>query len=164
MKKERLILFACMLCIACTIFAGCTSTPGPGPMTTVPTTAPTAAPTTPATTPAPTTVQTTVVTTPVGGGEVTVNLVAKNIAFDKSQITVPAGSHVTIHFDNQDTGIPHNFALYTDSHATTRIFVGDFVTGPKMVTYTFTAPSTPGNYFFRCDVHPEMMTGTFTVT
>jgi len=31
-------------------------------------------------------------------------------------------------------------------------------------TYTFTAPSTPGTYFFRCDVHPETMTGQFIVT
>jgi len=166
---KRMIPPLVILCIACAIFAGCTSTPGPGPVTTVPTTtipttAPTAVPTTPATTPAPTTVPVTVTTQPTTGGEIMVSLVAKNIAFDKSQITVPAGAHVTMLFDNQDTGIPHNFALYTDSHATTRIFVGDFVTGPKMVTYTFTAPSTPGNYFFRCDVHPEMMTGTFTVT
>jgi plastocyanin len=77
---------------------------------------------------------------------------------------VPAGAHVTIQFDNQDAGVPHNFALYTDSHATTRIFAGDFITGPGKVIYTFTAPSLPGNYFFRCDVHPETMTGTFVVT
>jgi len=67
-------------------------------------------------------------------------------------------------FQNMDPNIPHNFALYTDSHATTSIFVGDFVTGVKTVTYTFNAPSAPGSYFFRCDVHPEVMTGTFVVT
>jgi plastocyanin len=38
------------------------------------------------------------------------------------------------------------------------------VTGPTTTTYTFTAPSTPGSYFFRCDVHPTQMTGTFVVT
>ena len=164
MKKSSTIPFLIFLVAACVMFAGCASTPGPGPTTTIPTTAPTVAPTTPGATTAPATIPATVTTPPATGGEVTVRLVAKNIAFDKSQITVPAGAQVTMQFDNQDAGVPHNFALYTDSHATTRIFVGDFITGPKMVTYTFTAPSTPGNYFFRCDVHPETMTGTFMVT
>lgn len=93
----------------------------------------------------------------------TINLTAQNIAFDKSTITVPAGASVTINFTNKDTGIQHNFALYTDSSAYTLIFRGDTITGPATTTYTFTAPSTPGNYFFRCDVHPTMMTGTFVV-
>jgi plastocyanin len=104
------------------------------------------------------------VSSPVGtGNSVTIGLTAKNIAFDKSTITVPAGAQVTINFDNQDSGIPHNFALYTDSSAKTSIFVGGKITGPKTTTYTFTAPATPGNYFFRCDVHPTQMKGTFVV-
>ena len=99
-----------------------------------------------------------------GGQAVTVSLIAKNKAFDKSTITVPAGANVVMTFDNQDSRIPHNFALYTDSTAKTRIFVGDVVTGPKTVTYTFTAPSQSGTYFFRCDIHPAVMTGSFIVT
>jgi plastocyanin len=94
---------------------------------------------------------------------VTIDLVAKDIAFDKSTVTVPAGAQVTVNFDNQDSGIPHNFAVYTDSSAQASIFVGQIITGPKIATYTFPAPSTPGNYFFRCDVHPTRMTGTFIV-
>jgi plastocyanin len=99
-----------------------------------------------------------------GGATVPVTLNAQNIAFDKNTISVPAGSTVVMTFNNLDSGIPHNFALYTDSSATQRLFAGDFVTGPKTVTYTFTAPSKSGNYFFRCDVHPTVMTGTFVVT
>ena len=107
----------------------------------------------------------TMTSTPTQGAQtVDVSLIAKNIAFDKSTITVPAGSKVVMTFDNQDSGVPHNFALYTSSSATTKLFAGDFVTGPKKVTYTFTAPSQPGTYFFRCDVHPETMTGSFVVT
>jgi plastocyanin len=103
--------------------------------------------------------------TPTGGGAtVPVTLTARNIAFDTTKITVPAGSTVVMTFINNDANIPHNFALYTDSSASKKIFAGDIVTGVKTVTYTFTAPTTPGNYFFRCDVHPEMMTGTFVVT
>ena len=35
--------------------------------------------------------------------------------------------------------------------------------GPATATFTFTAPSKPGSYFFHCDVHPTQMTGTVTV-
>jgi plastocyanin len=95
---------------------------------------------------------------------VDVYLQARNIAFNKSTISVPAGSTVSVHFDNQDQGIPHNFAVYTNSQATNKIFSGTIITGVSQTTYTFTAPSAPGNYFFRCDVHPTVMTGTFIVT
>lgn len=95
---------------------------------------------------------------------VPITLTAKNLAFDTKTITVPAGSTVMMTFINNDANTPHNFALYTGASATTPIFVGDLVTGVKTITYTFTAPSMPGSYFFRCDVHPEMMTGTFVVT
>ena len=98
------------------------------------------------------------------GPTTTVTLTAQNVLFDKQTITVPAGAKVAMTFNNLDSGVAHNFALYTDSSAKTRIFVGDFVTGVKTTTYTFTAPSKPGNYFFRCDVHPTIMYGTFVVT
>lgn len=102
-------------------------------------------------------------TTVAAGGTATVDLSAKNIAFDKSTITVPAGADVTVDFDNEDDGIPHNFAVYTDSSATDTIFSGETITGPDTTTYTFTAPSDPGTYYFRCDVHPEQMRGDFVV-
>lgn len=94
---------------------------------------------------------------------VTVDLVAKNIAFDKSTITVPAGAQVVVQFDNRDSGIPHNFAVYQSSAASKVIFKGRIITGPRSITYRFTAPSRPGTYFFRCDVHPSVMTGRFVV-
>jgi plastocyanin len=114
----------------------------------------------------PPTTETAVPTTtiPPTGGAVTVDLIAKNIAFNTSTITVPACSAVTVNFDNQDSGIPHNFAVYTNSEATTPIYQGAIITGPKTTTYTFTAPCTPGDYWFRCDVHPSIMYGTFKVT
>jgi plastocyanin len=98
-----------------------------------------------------------------GGQAVTVNISAMNFRFDKSNITVPAGANVTMVFDNKEA-VPHNVAIYTTSAATEVIFKGEVITGPKTITYSFTAPTTPGDYFFRCDVHPAVMTGTFTVT
>jgi len=94
---------------------------------------------------------------------VTINLVAQGMAFNTSKITVPAGAHVTINFDNQDAGIPHNFALYENRDAQTTIFKGDVISGPKKVTYVFDAPNKSGTYFFRCDIHPSFMTGDFIV-
>ncbi len=97
------------------------------------------------------------------GGPVTFDLVAQNMAFDMRTISVSAGAQVTINFDNKDNGVPHNFAVYTDSSATKPVFVGQIITGPATATYKFTAPVQSGNYFFRCDVHPAIMTGTFVV-
>jgi hypothetical protein len=94
---------------------------------------------------------------------VTIDLKAQNIAFDKKSITVPSGARVTINFNNQDAGIPHNFSIYTDSTAAGIIFRGDVVIGPAVKTYTFIAPADPGAYFFRCDVHPDIMNGQFIV-
>ncbi len=97
------------------------------------------------------------------GPSANITLIAKNLAFNTSTITVPAGAHVTVHFSNEDQGISHNFAVYTNPSALTRIFGGEVIIGVSSTTYTFTAPSTPGTYFFRCDVHPNTMTGQFIV-
>jgi plastocyanin len=94
---------------------------------------------------------------------VTVDLTAQNISFDSTRIQVPAGASVTIKFTNRDNGIPHNFAVYESPAAKKSIFKGKNITGPDTITYTFTAPDKPGNYFFRCDVHPSRMTGTLVV-
>jgi len=92
---------------------------------------------------------------------VTIDLIAQGYAFDKKTITVPAGAAVLIHFNNKDAA-PHNFALYQDSTAAKSFFVGNVVTS-SAIDYKFTAPVTPGTYFFRCDFHPTMMTGSFIV-
>lgn len=110
-----------------------------------------AARTTPTPTPGPST----------GGNTITVT--AAGMAFDTSTITVAAGAHVTITFINNDSGVPHNIAFYTSSSAATVIYKGARTTGVSTVIYTFDAPTTPGTYFFRCDVHPSTMTGEFIV-
>jgi plastocyanin len=56
---------------------------------------------------------------------VTIDLVAHDIAFNTSKITVPAGAEVTVHFKNEDAGIPHNFAVYETRAAEHAIFRGN---------------------------------------
>jgi plastocyanin len=91
------------------------------------------------------------------------NLTAHGMAFDQGTLTVPAGASVTVHFTNSDSGTPHNLAVYETSAATKAIFQGKRITGPQTVDYAFAAPTRPGVYFFRCDVHPATMTGRFVV-
>ncbi|HXF57206.1 MAG TPA: cupredoxin domain-containing protein [Actinomycetota bacterium] len=97
-----------------------------------------------------------------GGRVERITLVAQELAFDQAELTVTAGARVQLTLDNRDQGVPHNFALYTDESASQAIFVGEVFAGPATREYTFEAPE-PGTYFFRCDVHPTQMTGTFVV-
>ena len=131
------------------VMSGCGSKQTP-PATTPPATSTASATTPPATTP--------------NQQSVVVNLVAQNMAFDTKQISVPAGTAVTVVFKNNDSGIPHNFAVYQKLSGSQikAVFVGDTITGSATITYHFVAPAAGGDYFFECDVHPSM-NGTFTV-
>ncbi|MGH3277774.1 MAG: cupredoxin domain-containing protein [Trebonia sp.] len=87
---------------------------------------------------------------------------AHNIKFDKSCLAAPANQAFTITFDNMDAGVPHNVDIYTNSSATTSLFKGAVVTGPTTTTYHVPALKS-GTYYFRCDIHPTQMFGTFIV-
>ena len=82
--------------------------------------------------------------------------------FSTDCLAAPADTPFTIAFDNKDVGVPHNVAIFTDDTATKALFTGEMVTGPKKVTYEVKALPA-GTYFFRCDVHPTTMSGTFVV-
>ena len=76
-------------------------------------------------------------------------------SFSSDRLTAPAGEPFGLAFDNEDDGVPHNVAIYADDSAAQSLFVGDLVDGPKTVTYNVPALD-PGEYYFRCDVHPQM--------
>jgi len=129
--------FAALLFVAVLFLAGCSSTPAAAPKTAAVNSA---------------------------LNSVTIDLIAQNTAFNLPTITVPHGAAVTINFSNKDSGMAHNFALYGDPKAMgTLIYRGAIITGPSTAVYTFTAPASQGTYFFRCDVHPTVMTGSFIV-
>jgi plastocyanin len=98
-----------------------------------------------------------------GQENVTINLVAVGYVFNASTITVPAGSNVTVNFDNQDGNVRHNFALYDSSAMKKTIFKGELIIGPQKIIYNFIAPNEIGTYHFQCDPHARMMNGQFIV-
>ena len=89
----------------------------------------------------------------------TLSVTAQNFAYDKSCYAVPAGQAFTINFDNKDSAL-HNFAIYTDSSASTALFKPPTISSSS-TTYHVKALSA-GTYYFRCDVHTNM-NGTFIV-
>jgi plastocyanin len=90
--------------------------------------------------------------------EADVTITAVNNAFDPPTLTVPAGEAFNLYFRNLDS--PHNVAIYTDASLSAKVFIGEVITNDA-VLYAIPAME-PGDYFFRCDVHPDM-TGTLVV-
>ena len=93
-----------------------------------------------------------------GDAGASVSIVAANIAFTVTDVTVPADTPFVIVFENQDAGIPHNVAISDASGA--EVFKGEIINGVATVEYQ--VPALPaGEYTFICTVHPNM-TGTMT--
>jgi plastocyanin len=90
------------------------------------------------------------------------SITAMNTKFDKDCLAVSAGQPFTIRFYNQDS-IGHSVAILPSHTSTQPFFRGDIVAGPKAVTYSVPALTAPGTYHFHCDVHPNLMMGTFIV-
>ncbi|MGH2633282.1 MAG: cupredoxin domain-containing protein [Tepidiformaceae bacterium] len=101
---------------------------------------------------------------PTASGPVQVKMTAKDEKFNTNEIDVPAGATIDISLDNEDTGF-HNIGFYTAKDTKTAIGAAmDLFKGPNVTkTITITAPTTPGTYYFQCDVHPDTMNGTFVV-
>ena len=105
-------------------------------------------------TPAPTAAASGDTSSPATGGT---TVVAKDIAYQPTSLTIPAATATAITFDNQDAA-PHNIAIKDASGA--QVFKGEIVTQTK-VTYSVNALPA-GTYGFWCEVHPNM-TGALTV-
>jgi len=91
---------------------------------------------------------------------------SSNTGFAEKSVSAPADTPFTIHFVNDDPGIPHNVQIFEGEEATgTPVWApeGDeLVTGPAEVDYEI--PALPaGTYTFNCLAHPTTMVGTLTV-
>ena len=88
-------------------------------------------------------------------------LAAHDVAFDRTDLTVPAGVPFAIDFAQRDPGIPHDVDIRRADGTT--VFDGDVVDGPGAKTYAV-GPLQAGTYTYICSVHPiPAMTGTLTV-
>jgi plastocyanin len=100
-----------------------------------------------------------------GGGTVAVvdgnvDLSAENLEFDASVIEAPAGEEFTITFTNLEA-VPHNVVVLTEEGGD-EIVAGNVIDQADS-TDTITVPALePGEYFFFCEIHPDM-NGTIVV-
>jgi cytochrome c oxidase subunit II len=92
-------------------------------------------------------------------GQVTLDLAAKDVKFDKASLEAPADQPFTIKFQNDDPSISHNVAIHDASGQ--EVFKGEIFNGADVRTYPIPALKA-GTYTFSCTVH-STMTGTLTV-
>ena len=86
-------------------------------------------------------------------------IAADRIAFDKPCLIAEADKPFTLKFTNKEN-VPHNVAIYEGADANSqRAFGGQILQTAGEVGYRVPALKA-GRHFYRCDVHPEAMTGT----
>ena len=78
------------------------------------------------------------------------------LEFEPDEVSVPAGSHVVVTFENR-ASLPHNLTFSAPISVATAAVVEPGASG----TIEFDAPE-PGDYDFACTIHPGMA-GTLTV-
>jgi plastocyanin len=99
-----------------------------------------------------------------GAGEgltITAPVGAAVSGFDPTELQAPADATFEVTFDNQDTGVPHNWVLKNASGSNVDIGDTSVFNGVEQRTYVVPALAA-GEYSFLCDVHPNTMTGTLT--
>jgi plastocyanin len=108
---------------------------------------------------------------PGGGGgsasdllEVVAPSGAANSGYGVSEFRAPADTALTIHFVNEDAGIPHDVRIYegTDTSGTPVFAPPEMITGPAETDYQVPALAA-GTYTLTCIAHPTTMHATLTV-
>ena len=99
--------------------------------------------------------------TPAVGGATAEIQMLPGTTFDTGELTIAADADVTITADNTDG--THNFAVYNgrdeaEDPAIEPIGQTEIQAAPFVDTVTLNLAA--GEYFFRCEVHPNIMTGT----
>ncbi len=87
-------------------------------------------------------------------------IVAADIAFDATTFDATVGATVTITFDNRDEGIAHNLHVEGTSAGDAKTEIEE-----RPITQTLdVAFDEAGEFAYFCDVHPQQMRGTVTVS
>jgi plastocyanin len=91
-----------------------------------------------------------------------ITIVAKNLLFDKTELTAAAGA-ISVALINQDAGDVHNIHFFRGADTDGTSVGMTYVTqGPSSETITLNLAA--GSYVYRCDVHPALMKGILTVS
>jgi plastocyanin len=82
--------------------------------------------------------------------------------YDTDRLEAEAGIPFTVTFDNQDTGVIHNFVITKPDGS--KVDMGDtaFFAGVAEKTYDVPALDA-GEFPFLCEVHPQTMKGVLTI-
>lgn len=89
----------------------------------------------------------------------TLTLVAIEVRFDTKSLSAPAGP-ITIGFHHADPSVAHNIHFFSKASS---IGMTEPTTGPVTDTLSL-GTLAPGSYSYKCDVHPQTMTGVLTVS
>jgi len=101
------------------------------------------------------------VVTPVeGSGAITV--VAEDTSFSVGRIEVQAGTTTTVRFENRDT-VAHTLTVYVAASPDGPIAADTGEVAPGETGEAVVLFSAPGEYAFRCEIHPDQMRGTIVV-
>jgi plastocyanin len=82
-----------------------------------------------------------------------VEITAEGLAFDATTIEAAAGEDFTITLVNNDSA-PHNISIYTEEGGESLV-TGATAEAGQTVTIDVSALD-PGEYYFQCDIHPDM--------
>ncbi len=97
--------------------------------------------------------------TPAAGATAEIKMLV-GTTFDRSELVIAADTDVTITAENTDG--THNFAIYdsqADAEAGEEPIAQTEIHGAPF-TDSVTVNLPPGEHFYRCEVHPQVMTGT----
>ena len=94
----------------------------------------------------------------------TVTVIAKNTAFSTASLTAKPGN-LTIDFKNEETSpISHDMQFFDGPTSSSPVlYTGAIISSGASATYEL-KDLKPGTYYYRCLIHPTIMTGTLTVS